>query len=185
VSVSWSPTSASSEPRLAGLEIGREYHVERDGRWVRLDAPVRVARGDLVRVDLYLFAPGPRNFVVVDDPVPGGFEPVNRELGTTSEVDADEAQEEFPPDALWFRYDDWQSFSLTAWTFYHRELRHDAARFYSEYLPAGRYRLSYVAQAIAPGTFAAPAPRAEEMYDPDVFGTGVAGTIEVVEAGSP
>jgi uncharacterized protein YfaS (alpha-2-macroglobulin family) len=41
-------------------------------------------------------------------------------------------------------------------------------------LPAGRYHLTYVAQAIAPGTFTALPTRAEEMYNPEVFGKGLA-----------
>ena len=43
-------------------------------------------------------------------------------------------------------------------------------RFYSDYLPAGNYHLSYAAQAIATGTFSALPSMAEEMYDPDVYG---------------
>ena len=43
-----------------------------------------ITRGEVVRVDLYLDLPAARNFVVVDDPVPGGLEPVNRNLATAS-----------------------------------------------------------------------------------------------------
>jgi hypothetical protein len=52
-------------------------------------------------------------------------------------------------------------------------------RFYSDYLPAGNYHLSYTAQAIAPGDFVVMPVRAEEMYDPDVFGQGVAAELKV------
>ena len=52
-------------------------------------------------------------------------------------------------------------------------------RFYSEYLPAGNYHLSYTAQAIAPGDFVVMPVYAEEMYDPDVYGKGVAGSLTV------
>ena len=68
---------------------------------------------------------------------------------------------------------------MTRWSFYHQELRHDAAHFYSEYLPAGRYHLSYVAQVIVPGQFTILPVHAEEMYDPDVFGQGVPAVLEV------
>ena len=53
------------------------------------------------------------------------------------------------------------------------ELTHAAARFYSDYLPAGHYHLSYGAQAMAEGEFNASPTRAEEMYDPDVYGKGL------------
>ncbi len=130
-------------------------------------------------MDLYVSVPTARNFVVVDDAVPGGLEPVNRELATASTVDADEAEDAFPPDSYCFQYDDWKSFSLTRWSFDNRELRHDSARFNSEYLPAGRYRLSYVAQAISAGEFTILPLRAEEMYDPDVYGRGLPGALIV------
>ena len=68
---------------------------------------------------------------------------------------------------------------MSRWSFYHQELRHHAVRFYSEYLPAGNYHLSYTAQAIAPGEFIVMPVHAEEMYDPDVFGKGVPATLIV------
>ena len=72
----------------AGIEVHREYSVERAGKWELLQPPVQIKRGELIRVDLYVSIPAARNFVVVDDPVPGGLEPVNRDLATASEVDA-------------------------------------------------------------------------------------------------
>ena len=181
VRLSYSPVTLKAESINAGIEIRREYSVERDGRWERLEPPATLKQGELVRVDLYLDLPAPRNFVVVDDPVPGGLEPVNRDLATASTVDA-KAVEAYPPDAWYHEFDDWWSFGWTRWSFYHRELRHDSARFYSDYLPAGRYHLSYVAQAIVPGEFAILPVHAGEMYDPDVFGQGVPRILEVESA---
>jgi uncharacterized protein YfaS (alpha-2-macroglobulin family) len=62
-------------------------------------------------------------------------------------------------------------------------LRHHAVRFYSEYLPAGRYHLSYVAQAIAPGEFAVLPLRAEEMYNPETDGQSAPATLRVLYEG--
>ena len=112
-----------------------------------------------------------RNFVVVDDPVAGGLEPVDRNLATASGVDAAAGGYDFAGASRWFDATDWVGYGATHWSFYHRELRHDAVRFYSDYLPPGRYHLSYTAQAIAPGTFGVPPARASEMYDIDIFGT--------------
>jgi hypothetical protein len=165
---------APKEPRKdainAGMELRREYSVERDGKWTLLATPMRIKVGELVRVDLYLSLRAARNFVVVDDPVPGGVEPVNRDLATASTVDADKGEVKRPEGSFWFRHDDWIDFGFSYGNFYHKELRHHAARFYSEYLPAGNYHLSYVAQSIAPGEFIVLPTHAEEMYDPDVFG---------------
>jgi uncharacterized protein YfaS (alpha-2-macroglobulin family) len=175
----YSPSELKQRRINSGIEVRREYSVERDGAWIKLENPAVVERGELVRSDIYVTLPTPRNFVVVDDPVPGGLEPVNRDLATASTVDADKAEIEMPPDAFFFQYDDWYSYSYSRWSFYHKELRHDSARFYSEYLPAGRYHLSYVAQVIAPGEFTMLPVHVEEMYDPDVFGQGLPGTLQV------
>jgi hypothetical protein len=72
---------------------------------------------------------------------------------------------------------------MSWWNFYHKEQRHHAAIFYSDYLPAGNYHLSYVAQAIAPGEFGVMATHAEEMYEPDVFGKGSPAILKVVRDG--
>ncbi len=163
----------------SGIEIHREYSVERDGKWVLLQNLMQLNRGELVRVDLYVSLPTARNFVVVDDPVPGGLEPVNRDLATASTVDAEKGKFKHAGGSWWFRYSDWSSYGVSRWSFYHQELRHNAARFYSEYLPAGNYHLSYTAQAIAPGEFIVMPVHAEEMYDPDVYGKGVPASLEV------
>jgi uncharacterized protein YfaS (alpha-2-macroglobulin family) len=170
------------DPINSGMVVKREYSVERDGEWVLLEDPIRIRTGELVRVDLYVSLPAPRNFVVVDDPVPGGLEPVNRDLATASEVDAEKAEFERDARSYWFTWSDWKEYGYSRWSFYHQELRHHSARFYSEYLPAGNYHLSYTAQAISPGEFQIGPLHAEEMYDPDVFGQGVPEKLEVEES---
>ncbi|MBW1799793.1 MAG: large extracellular alpha-helical protein, partial [Deltaproteobacteria bacterium] len=177
--LSYAPDQLKADPIKVGVEIHREYSVERKGRWILLKSPMTLRRGELVRVDLFVSIPAARNFVVVDDPVPGGLEPVNRDLATASTVDADKGEFQHAGGSWWFRYSDWSSYGVSRWSFYHQELRHHAARFYSEYLPAGNYHLSYTAQAIAPGEFIVMPVHAEEMYDPDVFGKGVPAALAV------
>lgn len=171
--LSYSLTDQASTETNAGIEVHREYSVQRAGRWQLLALPVKVRRGELVRVDLYVSLPAPRHFVVVDDPVPGGLEPVNRDLATASTVDADATDFSAAGGSFWFKYSDWSEYGFALWSFYHRELTHAAARFYSDYLPAGHYHLSYGAQAMAEGEFSASPTKAEEMYDPDVYGKGL------------
>jgi uncharacterized protein YfaS (alpha-2-macroglobulin family) len=177
--LSYAPQTLRTDPINAGIEIHREYSREVDGQWEILKRPMLLNRGDLVRVDLFVSLPTARNFVVVDDPVPGGLEPVNRDLATASTVDADKGSFQAAGGSWWFRYSDWSSYGVSRWSFYHQELRHNAARFYSEYLPAGNYHLSYTAQAIAPGEFVVMPVHAEEMYDPDVYGQGVPRSLTV------
>jgi alpha-2-macroglobulin len=177
--LSYDPVRMSEDSVNAGIEIHRQYSVERDGKWVLGQNPLQVRTGELVRVDLFVSLPSERYFVVVEDPVPGGLEPVNRELATSSEVDAQKGESAFAPESLRSSYADWRSFGTSRWSFYHKELRHDSARFYSERLGAGHYYLSYTAQAIAPGEFMALPARAEQMYEPDVYGKSAPTVLKV------
>jgi uncharacterized protein YfaS (alpha-2-macroglobulin family) len=179
--LSYAPTDPNAAPVNSGIEVRREYSVERDGKWVLLGEPATIQRGELIRVDLYLSLPAARNFVVVNDPVPGGLEPVNRDLATASVVDAGKADFVMPEGSWGKKFTDWIEYAGGYWSFYHRELRDDSVRFYSDYLDAGNYHLTYVAQAIATGDFASRAVKAEEMYDPDVFGLGSPGKLVVQE----
>ncbi len=177
--LAYAPLGEVLERVNAGIDIRREYSVQRDGNWIKLENPAVITRGELVRVDLFLSLPTARNFVVVDDPVPGGLEPVNRDLATSSGVDADAGEFEAAGGSYWYSFGDWNAYGFSRWSFYHKELRHDAARFYSEYLRPGRYHLSYTAQAIAAGSFNVPPAQASEMYDPDVYGKTVPLSLEI------
>lgn len=174
--------TAMDQAANAGIEVHREYSVERAGKWELLPPPVKIKRGELIRVDLYVSIPAARNFVVVDDSVPGGLEPVNRDLATTSEVDAKKGDFNVAGGAFWFKYSDWIGFGTSFWNFYHQEIRHDSVRFYSDYLPAGNYHLSYTAQAIATGAFSVLPAQAQEMYDPDIYGKTEAISLQVGES---
>jgi uncharacterized protein YfaS (alpha-2-macroglobulin family) len=179
--LSYSPTDQAAKETNAGIEVHREYSAQRDGHWQLLASPLALKRGELVRVDVYLSLPAARHFVAVDDPVPGGLEPVNRELATASTVDADATEFQAAGGSFWFKYSDWSEYGITLWSFYHRELTHQAARFYADYLPAGHYHLSYGAQAMADGQFTASPTKAEEMYDPDVSGKGLPAQLTVCD----
>jgi hypothetical protein len=180
--LTYAPLDTAAAGVNAGVEIRREYSVQRGGGWVLLESPARVRRGELVRVDLYLSLPTARNFLVVDDPVPGGLEPVNRDLANVSLIDADAGAFVPAGGSWWFERGDWRGYRASRFSFYHQELRHDAVRFYSDYLPPGNYHLSYTAQAVAAGEFAGMPARAEEMYDPDVYGLSMPVLLQVEAA---
>lgn len=151
----------------AGLSLRRHYAVKRDGEWQALNSPMTIARGELLRVELVLNTPVRRSFLVVDDPVPGGLEPVNPDLAVASGLAAEEAA---PPG------------SASPYPFYHRELRFEAARWFADEVEAGTHRLYWVGQAVATGEFAVQAPHAEAMYDPDIYGNDVPARLVVTEA---
>ena len=95
--------------------------------------------------------------------------------------DADKGKFVAADGSWYFHFSDWFYYARSFWNFYHRELRHDAARFYSDYLPPGNYHVSYTAQAIASGEFVKMPTHTEEMYDTDVFGKGLLGVLTVQE----
>jgi uncharacterized protein YfaS (alpha-2-macroglobulin family) len=169
---------AGSEKVNAGIDLKREYSVLRNKQWVLLKAPMHLQRGEVIRVDLYLAMPRPGNFVVVSDPIPGAVEPVNRDLATASSVDAD-ARYQPSPGSHWFGYKNLIEFDTFFGGFYHQELHHHVARFYSDFLPQGNYHLYYTTQVVAEGSFTAKAPLAEEMYNPDVHGKDTVATFIV------
>ena len=190
--VSYVPREKSSHAINAGMEIHKEVSVEREGKWVLLTDPLKILQGELVRVDMFISVPAAGNFVVVDDPLPGGLEAVNRDLATSSMGDAgkkgvmpqndsnSQGGNAWPPKGS--RWNDGtfrDRYSVSQWYFYHREMGHDGVRYYADHLPPGRYVLSYTAQAIARGSFAALPAQILEMYDPDVFGKSVEKTLIV------
>lgn len=175
----YAPLDIGATRQNAGMDIRKEYNVERDNEWVLLDNPSEIKQGELVRIDIFLSLPTARHFVIVEDPIPGGLEPVNRDLATSSTVDADKAAFTAAGGSWYFQFNDWRSYNASRYSFYHQELRHDAARFYSDYLPAGNYVLSYSAQAIAQGKFVKMPVLSQEMYDPDIYGKGLPGTLAV------
>jgi uncharacterized protein YfaS (alpha-2-macroglobulin family) len=116
------------------------------------------AAGELVSVTLDVVSPSPRSFVVVDSPLPGGFEVADTTLGTAGSwlIDLEKTGQA------------------------RRELRDDRVLYFIDDLPAGITTLRYVARASTPGTFTTPPARAEEMYAPETFGRSAAETAVVI-----
>lgn len=176
----YAPLAMLSQDENHGIEIHREYSVQRNNKWVLLNTVNNtIKQGELIRVDLYLSLAAPRNFVVVDDPVAGGLEPVNAELATSSTVDTGKASYQAAGGALWLKFGDWSEYNVSFWSFYHEEMRNDAVRFYSDHLEPGRYHLNYIAQAISSGEFTILPTIAQEMYTPEVNGKTTAGKLVV------
>ncbi|MBL6664263.1 MAG: large extracellular alpha-helical protein [Rickettsiales bacterium] len=157
----------------AGIDIRREFSIKKGGDWALLKDNSKIKRGDLVKVDIYLSLPSARQFVAVNDPVISGLEPVDRNLATSSINDAEMVKKLITKNSWYHQKSNWHSFGFNRWGFYHKELNHDNVQFYSDYLMAGNYHLSYIAQAIASGSFSAPPVHAQEMYNPDIYGKGL------------
>ncbi|MRG96066.1 MG2 domain-containing protein [Polyangium spumosum] len=137
--------------------------------------------GQLVLGEIVVVTPSPRDYVVVDDPLPAGFEPVDARLATTASAANLDEDEGDPEDAFYEEggYDAVATGRAFLSSRYLRELRDDRVLFMIDRMPAGMYRYRYLARATSIGSFVLPPARAEEMYAPEVFGRTAAGTITV------
>lgn len=162
--VSLSYPSSLDKAVNAGLEIHRKYSVERHGKFIEVNEGDVLQRGELVRIDLQVSVPRWMHFVAISDSVPGGFEPVNRDLATASAFDLTKTDSQT---------------NTYGHGFYYRETGHKSVNFYAETLPQGTYNVSYAAQVIADGTFNAFPAKAEAMYMPDIFGLTKARTVAI------
>ena len=115
-----------------------------------------IAAGSVVKITLTLATSMERNYVVVDDPLPAGFEVINTQLKTVSE-----SYQKYKPLKLHRHY--WGGFN-----FY--EILDDRILVFADNLPAGVHSFVYLCHALTAGDFNMPATKAEEMYTPEVFG---------------
>ncbi|MEW5800061.1 MAG: Ig-like domain-containing protein [Bacteroidota bacterium] len=123
------------------------------------DSVAAIGIGTLAKVTLTISTNQFRSFVVVDDPLPAGFEIVNTSFQTTAQnLDDDEQRN---------------------WHFNHRELRDDRALFFADQLPAGAHTLTYLVRVTSYGTFQMPSTRVEQMYEPEVFGQTASKVVRV------
>jgi hypothetical protein len=137
--------------------------------------------GDLILADVIVVTPSPRELVVIDDPLPAGFEAVDAHLATTgarydvdsadSRADEDESEDDDPDRRAAGRGYRGSSFV--------REVRDDRVLFFVDHLSAGMFRYRYLARATTNGSFIVPPTKIEEMYTPEVFGRTRADLIKI------
>jgi hypothetical protein len=139
--------------------------------------------GDLVLGEVIVVVPSPREFVVIDDPLPAGLEAVDARLATTGrglDVDRDSSVNDGDDnDQGDTAADDTAMGRKPRSSEFVREVRDDRVLFFADHLDAGMYRYRYLARATSIGAFALPPTKAEEMYTPEVFGRSGATTITV------
>ncbi|HYO97167.1 MAG TPA: MG2 domain-containing protein [Polyangiaceae bacterium] len=185
--------------RYAPLELPQKaldagFYLERSMRTVQpseLSEPLRRSSApsqrafkgsDLVLVELLVVTPDTREYVVVDDALPAGFEAVNSELATTSrrlDVGGAGADSPCPSDGGCAGTADARGDAGVRWSPYRRELRDDRVLFFVDHMAPGMYRFRYLARATTLGRFVLPPTRAEAMYAPEVHGRTAAQHIQV------
>jgi hypothetical protein len=145
-----------------------------------------VKAGELVRLKARVGTPAARTNVVLEIPLPAGFEAVDTSLATTARLSRGEPS----PDTETDEMQDAREAGVPPWVlgfwnpFNHTELRDDRALFFSSELPPGLHTVSVVARATTPGDYLLVPARAEAMYAPEVFGRSDGSTFQVLIEGN-
>jgi alpha-2-macroglobulin len=132
-----------------GVSVAREY-LAPDG------SPLgSIHVGDLVLVRLTLLASSSLTYLVLEDPLPGGFEAVDTALKTTS---------------LAARSALSQASQKPGWWWSRTEAHDDRVSLFSSWVPSGMRQVVYLARATTAGEFRVLPARAFEQYFPSVTG---------------
>lgn len=125
--------------------------------------------GDIVRVKLTLIASTNLHYVLVESPLPAGYEALDTSLKTTGMIGSDGLSR-----ANLLRGYGW-------WRFNHTELRDEKVALFSTYLPRGVYEYTYLMRASLPGVYNTLPAMASQMYFPEVFGRSAGDVFTVGE----
>jgi alpha-2-macroglobulin len=109
--------------------------------------------GELVLVDIEVLAPDMRRYVVLDDPLPAGFEAIDFSLATSGGALSPELANS----------------NGYSWAWSRSEIRDDRVLYFVDEMPAGLYRFTYLARATTSGRFVTPPTSVHEMYQEQVM----------------
>jgi alpha-2-macroglobulin len=168
---------AASMPALdRGIIIGRQYFRTDPKTLLGTGEAIdQAAIGDVVQVKLAIIAPNSLHYVLVEDPLPAGFEILDTSLKTTSAAARSPEFGEVVEDAQdlpwWERH--WWSYWVES------QLRDEKAALFATYLGEGTYEYTYLIRASVAGNYNVIPARAEQMYFPEVFGRSAGGVFTV------
>jgi len=159
------------EPLNRGVIVTRQYcrvmnnESMNNEQRERCEEVERASVGEVVEVRLTIVAPHDLYYVVVEDPIPAGAEPIDTSLATTSLVEQAPGLYRQTGNEYWYEFYTWW------WRWYSRsEMRDDKVVLFADYLPAGTYEYTYTFRATLPGEYRVIPTTAHEFYFPEVFG---------------
>jgi len=150
-------------PRDEGFSITREFYGVDDKENKNPLTGAKV--GDVLRVHLQITVPKARNFMIIEDYIPAGFEIVNLELATEQkslllqEKEIKENNRELYPDFT--------------------ELHDDRAFVFKERVEPGVYEFDYYVRVLTKGKFSHLPAVVSEMYFPENFGRTAGSYFEI------
>lgn len=159
-----------------GVLVARQYLAVDQATLAPTNESVTSANvGDYVQVKLTVISPINLHYLMVEDPLPSGFEAVDTSLKTTSAgAVAPELEKQISDCTACSEYYHpyWYYWSNT-------ELRDDKVALFANYLSRGTYEYTYLIRASVAGEFTALPTFAQQMYEPDVFGRSAASEFTV------
>jgi uncharacterized protein YfaS (alpha-2-macroglobulin family) len=142
--------SLAAIPLKDSLSSG--YKIQKTITPVHRKDPLRLSRGDILRIRLEMEAQADQTWVVISDPVPSGCTILGSGLARDSEL---LTRGEEKKGWVWPAYEE-RSF--------------EAFRAYYRYVPKGNWTLEYTIRLNQSGIFQLPTTRVESLYFPEMFG---------------
>jgi len=168
------PPATEVEAANNGLAVAREF-LPADGGEQGIHS---AAVGDLVKVRLTIVAPTDLHYVVVEDFLPAGLEPVDASLRTTSQEVRDRMQQE-QQELAEANYGAYRWWGYPQSYFSHVDMRDNRVALFADFLPQGVHQYVYFLQATTSGEYNVLPARGYEMYFPEVWGRTDGGTFNV------
>jgi len=149
-----------------GIVVARQYFIPDETcggkNQPKCPAVTSAKVGQDVQVKVTIIAPNDLYYVVVEDPLPAGAEPVDTSLLTTSVVGQ-------PPE---LNFADPLYYGWGWWWFSNTDLRDEKVVLSATYLPKGTYEYTYTVHASLPGAYNVIPTTGYEFYFPEVMGRG-------------
>jgi alpha-2-macroglobulin len=135
-----------------GITMTRQYY-DLEGQSVM---PDKIEQGKTYKVALGFYFADPIDYLVVEEPLAAGMEPINFNLSNVRQS--------------LNRFDTSQR-TRFKWYLSHREFHDKKILLFADHIPRGFYEFVYFVNATNQGEFLLPPAKAFEMYEPAVFGT--------------
>ncbi|MFY9631859.1 MAG: Ig-like domain-containing protein [Candidatus Cybelea sp.] len=123
--------------------------------------PLHVAAGRVFDIGVRTIVDHPVDRILIDDPLPAGFEAVDTSFRTTLQ-------------AIVPQSDSWQIDATQIYS--------DRVVAYAQHLDPGVYDIHYLVRSVTPGTFAWPGARAYLQNAPEQFGRSASSALEVKQS---
>lgn len=123
--------------------------------------------GDVVEVKLWVELSEDMHYVLIEDRLPAGFEPLSERMNPFY----------YAPWDFWRPVPFWREYGYNR-----KELRDDRVTFFTTWLSAGRHEFTYRMRATRPGLFSALPAEAYPMYRPDIWGRSASQQLTVERA---